>query len=245
MAHRVIQFVRTVYRWGITEKMYSGPNPVGKMEYFGWTERSRFLSGEEIPRLFDALKRETNRDLRDFVNLSLWTGARKSDVLSMRWQDVLPFENNVWNIPEPKGGRKHTYKVPLVTEAVEILQARKESAKDDAVWVFPSSTDETRHLMGVKRGWKELLKRAKIEDLHVHDLRRTLASWQAGLGTSLVLIGKTLGHRPGSTATAVYGRVDLEPVRQSIAQAVAAMQLASKANPKALQPAKNEATASR
>ena len=231
MADRVVQFVRRVYAWGIKEKMHSGTNPAIGIEFFGWTERDRFLSGEEIKRLFEALRQESNHDLRDFVNLSLWTGARRSDVLSMAWRDVLPLENNTWQIPEPKGGKSHAYKLPLVVEAVEILKTRQLSAAPEAVWVFPSR-GRTGHLVEMKRGWSQLLKRAKIEDFHIHDLRRTLGSWQAGLGTSLVIIGKTLGHRPGSTATKVYARVDLEPVRESIAQAVAAMRAASKAKAK-------------
>ena len=238
-ADRSIQLVRRLFGWGIKEKMYTGANPALGVEYFGWTERERFLSAEEIARLFKAMKKDPNRDLIDFVSLSLWTGARRSDVLSMRWQDVLPFQDNTWRIPEPKGGEAHSYRVPLVAEAIEILQARKRSAKDGAVWVFPSTATNahgqpgvTGHLVEMKRSWRQLLKRAKIEDLHIHDLRRSLGSWQAGLNTSLVIIGKTLGHRPGSSATAVYGRVDLEPVRASIAQAVAAMKLAAKIKPR-------------
>jgi integrase len=240
IADRVIQLTRRLYQWGIKkEKMYSGPNPALGVEYFGSTQRERFLSGEEIARLFKALRKESNHDLRDFVNLSLWTGARRGDVLSMAWKDVLPLENNTWTIPEPKGGRSHSYRLPLVTEAIEILQSRKRSAVDDAVWVFPSGAGTAGHLVEVKRSWAQLLKRAKIEDFHIHDLRRSLASWQAGLGTSLVIIGKTLGHRPGSSATQVYARVDLEPVRASIAQAVAAMQAASKVKPKSEVPARH------
>jgi hypothetical protein len=60
---------------------------------------------------------------------------------------------------------------------------------------------------------------------------------QAGLGTSLILIGKSLGHAPGSSATAVYARTNLDPVREAMAAANKAMVTMMKAKPKLL-PAK-------
>jgi site-specific recombinase XerD len=53
-------------------------------------------------------------------------------------------------------------------------------------------------------------------------LRRTLGSWQAADGASLSIIGKTLGHKNVST-TAIYARLNLDPVRQSVNAATKAM----------------------
>jgi integrase len=56
----------------------------------------------------------------------------------------------------------------------------------------------------------------------LHDLRRTLGSWQARTGASLAIIGKSLNHK-SQQATAIYARLDLDPVRQSVNTATAAM----------------------
>ncbi|BBT63309.1 hypothetical protein WP8S18E02_31060 [Aeromonas hydrophila] len=61
-----------------------------------------------------------------------------------------------------------------------------------------------------------------MTDLRVHDLRRTLGSWQAKTGASLAIIGKSLNHKTHQ-ATAIYARLDLDPVRQSIETATQAM----------------------
>nr|WP_210403398.1 site-specific integrase [Aeromonas veronii] len=61
-----------------------------------------------------------------------------------------------------------------------------------------------------------------ITDLHIHDLRRTLGSWQAKTGSTLPIIGKSLNHK-SLQATAIYARLDLEPVRQSVETATQAM----------------------
>ena len=56
----------------------------------------------------------------------------------------------------------------------------------------------------------------------LHDLRRTLGSWQAKTGASLAIIGKSLNHK-SQQATAIYARLDLDPVRASVNTATAAM----------------------
>lgn len=61
-----------------------------------------------------------------------------------------------------------------------------------------------------------------MTDLRIHDLRRTLGSWQAKTGASLPIIGRSLNHR-SQQATAIYARLDLDPVRASIQTATAAM----------------------
>jgi integrase len=55
---------------------------------------------------------------------------------------------------------------------------------------------------------------AGLPDVRLHDLRRTLGSWQAIIGSSLPIIGKSLGHK-SLTATQIYARLNLDPVRES------------------------------
>jgi integrase len=226
-ADRVIQLVRRIYKYAIEkdESWKGGSNPCRGVEYNGYTSRSRYLGDAddgETARLFAALSESGNLDLRDFVFLALFTGARRGDVLSMRWKNVL-FENNTLLIPDPKGGEEHSYRVPLVPEAIEVLKARRERGSASP-WVFPSRSEtKTGHLVEMKNGFAQLLKHAKIENFHIHDLRRSLASWQAAQGVSQTIIGKTLGHAPGSTATSVYSRLNLDAPRAAMMNAIAAM----------------------
>ena len=76
--------------------------------------------------------------------------------------------------------------------------------------------------MEPKKGWKRILERAGIDNLRIHDLRRTLGSWQAKTGASLAIIGKSLNHKNQNT-TAIYARLDLDPVRDSVNKATNAM----------------------
>lgn len=73
---------------------------------------------------------------------------------------------------------------------------------------------------------------ARMTDLRIHDLRRTMGSWQARTGASLIIIGKSLGHK-SQQATAIYSRLDLDPVRQAMQTATAAMMAAGGQLPEA------------
>ncbi|MBS1955263.1 MAG: tyrosine-type recombinase/integrase [Cyanobacteria bacterium SZAS-4] len=73
-----------------------------------------------------------------------------------------------------------------------------------------------------KDAWLRIKRRARIDDVHLHDLRRTLGSWQAATGASLHVIGKTLNHKDSNT-TAIYARLNLDPVRQAMENATDAL----------------------
>lgn len=89
-------------------------------------------------------------------------------------------------------------------------------------FVFPGR-GQTGHYAEPKSAWKRILEAAGLENLRVHDLRRTMGSWQAAGGSSLGIIGKSLGHKPGSQATKVYARLNLDPVRDSMEKAADAI----------------------
>jgi len=222
-ANRLVQLLRALFNWSISVELWHGENPARGITPFHEASRTRFVQPEELPRLFKALSRERNLDLRDFVLLALFTGARRSNVLAMRW-DQLDLRHGLWTIPEPKNNVPYT--VPLIDEATAVLKERRR--RIDGEWVFPSSS-ASGHVTDVKRAWRQLLERAKITGLRIHDLRRSLGSWQAGLGVSLPIIGKSLGHQ-SSDATEVYARLHLDPVRAAIREAASAMLTAGKTN---------------
>jgi integrase len=232
-ANRLVQFVRRLYNWGASPdvSLHRGENPALHIKMFHESKRTRFLKPAEMHPLFAALKNEPNPDLSDYVKLAMWTGARRGDLLSMRWQD-LSLDDNRWEVPHPKN--RSSYVIALTPEAVEILSDRRKRS-DGSEWVFPSKRGSTGHIAGFKRGWKKLLERAGLadKDLRQHDLRRTLGSYQAAGGTSLGIIGKSLGHK-SLAATAIYAQLDLDPVRESVLIATRTMIAASKKKPKLL-----------
>ena len=140
----------------------------------------------------------------------------------MRWEDV-NLVDRVWIVPNTVAKAKQAIAVPLSAQAIEILTQRKTEHSDPAIpWVFPTHA-ACGHLVEVKTAWKRILERAGVENLTVHDLRRTMASWQARCGAPLNIIGRSLGHRD-LNATKIYARLQVEDVRESVDAAAAAMQ---------------------
>jgi integrase len=213
-ANRCVQLLRRMFNWARL------PSPAGKsaVTMFRETSRSRFVQPDELPKLFKALDdKRTNPLIRDFVYLCLWTGARRSAVASMRYEEI-NLAAATWTIPASKSKNAEPVTIPLAPPALEIIKRR---IGDPSGFIFPSHS-KSGHLQDPKNTWRKVLERAGLKDIHIHDLRRTLGSWQAGLGASLPIIGRSLGHRD-TAATAIYSRVNLDPVRASVNAATAAM----------------------
>ena len=214
-ANRILERISAIYnraiRWG-----WEGTNPAQGVKKFKEKSRDRFLKRDEMPRFFAALAKEKNAIAKEFILMSLLTGARKSNVLAMRWSEV-NLDMQEWRIPETKNGEPHT--VPLSEQAIEILTRRRKAAR--SVFVFPGEGKDG-HYADPVRAWKRVLKEAKITDLRLHDLRRTLGSWMAATGTTTAIIGKTLAHK-SVQATKIYERLDLDPVRASVNRATDAI----------------------
>lgn len=220
-ANRVKALVSSIYGWALSVGL-GQTNPASGIKMNKSNSRDRFLQGDELPRFFQALADESNQTIRDYVLLSLLTGARKANVLAMQWTDV-NLDREEWRLNETKNGTPQT--VTLSPEALAILHDRKPTKP--VQFVFPGS-GRSGHLAEPKKGWQRILARAGISDLHIHDLRRTLGSWQAKQGASLAIIGKSLNHKNQNT-TAIYARLDLDPVRASVNAATSAMMTAGKA----------------
>jgi len=223
-ANRLLQTIRAIFNHALRTELWSGQNPAAGISPFHEESRSRFLQPNEFPKFLKTLTSEKNIDLRDLVLLAVFTGARRQNLLAMRWAE-LDLKRGMWNIPLTKNGEPHI--VPLTTEATKILADRQRSRNGDG-WVFPSPVSESGHLENPKRAWAQFRKRAGIADVRLHDLRRTLGSWEAGSGVPLLTIAKTLGHQ-STDATQVYSRLHLEPVRLAVESATGAMIAAGKA----------------
>jgi integrase len=212
-ANRVLAWIRAIYNkmisWG-----WEGTNPTLGIKKFKEQKRDRFVLMDEFPKLMEALENEPNADMRDFFLLCLYTGARYGNVSAMEWGD-LDFSINEWRIPDTKNGEPT--RIPLIEQALEILRGR-DRIKATSQWVFPSKANKSGHLHEPHGAWARILARAGLKNLRIHDLRRTCASYQAIAGTSLTIIGKSLGHK-SPQSTAIYARLSNDPVRKSMQSA--------------------------
>lgn len=217
-ANRVVELLSTIYNRAI-ERGFNDNNPTKGVKAFKENKRDRFLQPEEFPCFLEELAADTSEAFKAYVMLSLLTGARRENVLGMRWEQV-SLSRAVWRIPDEKSKNEEAMNIPLSPEAIQILDMRKEEV-GDSLFVFPAES-ATGYMTPPKKRWEALMERSGLSNLRLHDLRRTMGSYQAITGSSLIVIGKSLGHK-SAEATSIYARLHIDPVRESMARATAAM----------------------
>ena len=210
-ANRMIALVRCMFNLAQDWGLHPGPNPAARVKLFKEAERDRFVTPSELPRFWKALQQEPNAYVRGAFFVGLLTGARRSEVLGMQWRD-LDLQQCLWRIPDTKAGRPHTLPLPQPV----IHELMKLPRLEGNPHVFCGRWGKS-HLVNVSKPWKRIRHEAGLNDVRIHDLRRTLGSWLVAAGASLPLIGKTLNHSQQST-TAIYARLQLDAVRTALDQ---------------------------
>lgn len=157
-ANRMLERIRSMFNKAI-EWGWEGQNPTLGIKKFRETSRDRYVLPNEMPLLLHALEEEHNEVARDFIYLSLFTGARKTNVLQMRWEQI-NWSNRTWRIPDTKSGEPVV--IPLSSKAEEVLERRLKSANANP-WVFPSEASKSGHLADPKKAWMRIKQRANLK----------------------------------------------------------------------------------
>ena len=194
--------------WGLRDEAI--PNPARRIQKYKIESRDRWVTPAELPRLVEAVAEEPNVYVRSAVWLYLLTGLRKNELLGLRWRDI-DLDRRELRLAETKAGRSHT--LPLSAPAIEVL--RKTPRMVGNPYVIASPVQPGRPLVNINKPWERIRKRADLEDVRLHDLRRTVGSWMATSGASLPLIGKVLNHSNAST-TQIYARLAEDATRTAL-----------------------------
>lgn len=234
--NKVLNLIRILYTTAVVNE-WTIRNPTARIEENYIPPRDRFLLPEEVPVFFEALNQFDER-IRDFVLLCIFTGARRSNVMSMR-RDEVDLHRQVWSIPHSKSKNREPMVIPLPFQAVNII-ARRIEINGDSPWIFPSDLSASGHLVEPKEGWTRVrIEAAKtlpaLRHIRLHDLRRTLASWQANAGVSLQIIGKSMGHLDNES-TLVYAKLSLEPVRTAMQAATTLIEVTANSKKSEISP---------
>lgn len=209
-----------------------GYNPAKKIEAYPSQGRERYLTVDELERLGASLRlgeteglpwvvdetkpkaKHTPKEGRATkiehhaaaaIRLLLFTGCRLREILHLEWSHV-DLDRGLLNLPDSKTGRKT---VILNAPALRILQ------NVDKVSRFViAGEDPEKPRRDLKRPWRAVTRHAGLTGLRIHDLRHNFASFGAGGGLGLPIIGKLLGHSQPAT-TARYAHLDADPLRRA------------------------------
>lgn len=169
----------------------------------------RYLSQQELVALGDALREGIESGLNPLaiaiIKLLIFTGARKGEIESLKWNEV-DFNGGYLRLADSKTGQKA---IPLNAGALEVLLALPRL--DGSGYVFPAHRSDGWYL-GTPKVWKIVRAMAGIEDVRLHDLRHSFASIAVSGGASLPIIGALLGHANAAT-TQRYAHLHDAPLR--------------------------------
>ncbi|MEO0644350.1 MAG: site-specific integrase, partial [Pseudomonadota bacterium] len=206
-------------------------NPTRHVQKYAETKRKRFLSPAELARLGETLRlaqrdgfviipvRDGVREWEERAPVNRWavaairllvlTGARKSEILSLRW-DWIDAASGRANLPDSKTGEKVVILPPAALKVLADLPRA-----DANPHVIQGGKPGT-HLVNLKDPWCAIREAAGLDDVRVHDLRHSFASVGAAGGASLPIIGALLGHTQAQT-TARYAHLADDPLQTAAA----------------------------
>lgn len=151
--------------------------------------RVRFLSEDERKALLEACAK--NHDLYTVVVLALSTGARRGEILGLRWPHV-DLNRCVITLCDTKNGERRV--LPLAGPALELMRERCKLRAINDDRVFPNANKQGAE-MNIRRTWAEAVAVAKLDDFRFHDLRHSAASYLAMNGATLAELAEILGHK--------------------------------------------------
>jgi integrase len=231
-ANRVVEFVGSVFRYAaVCGLVPRGHNPAAHVQGFREQGRERFLSSAELGRLGDAIREAETKGIAWMVDkeqpnakhipkngrtkigphvaaalrLLILTGARLREILGLKWEYV-DLERGLLLLPDSKTGRKA---IILNAPALAILG---DLPRVDIHVIASDIENQPRH--DLSKPWKLVATRADLVGVRIHDLRHTHASYGAGAGFGLPIIGKLLGHSQPTT-TARYAHLDNDPLKRA------------------------------
>lgn len=152
--------------------------------------RVRYLSDQERAALLAACRASKYPRLHAFALAALLTGARRGELLELRWRDV-DLDSGIAYLERSKNGdRKSLVLLPAVVEAL-----RPFASDDRDRYVFGSVRSRYQQPAKIDTAWREAVARAGLRDWRLHDCRHDFASRMAAAGVDLAVIAECLGHR--------------------------------------------------
>ncbi len=206
-ANRALAYLSKMFSLSI-ERGWRTDNPCKGVRKFPEEQRWRNLSEEEVSRLLGACieyeevsgEEDWARQAGDAIRLLLFTGARLQEVLRAEWGQF-DLERGVWEKPSSHTKAKRQHWLELEGPALDLLRTMKACSRGRLL--FRGRSDllklHPRPRADLKRPWEWIRKRAGLEGVRLHDLRRTTASFMLSGGASLATVGKALGHTQAST----------------------------------------------
>ena len=210
-ANRVLALLSKMFNLAV-EWGWRPDNPVRGVKRFQEEKRDRWLSDQELERLWRVLENHPNRRAANAIQLQLLTGARLGEVLSAG-REAFDLERGVWTKPSHQTKQRKTEHVPLSPQALDLVASILGKQDPGEPWLF-SGNVPGQPLKDIKKFWSGVMRQAGLEGYRRHDNRHTYASHLVSGGLSLEIVGRLLGHTSPET-TQRYAHLADDPLRRA------------------------------
>jgi integrase len=204
-ANRALAWFKRLCSWAI-ERGLIEKNPCAGIKLpSAETARSRILANGEFASLWLAADALPSPD-REYVQLLILSGQRRTEVSAITWSEI-DLERKIWVLPAVRAKNSTEHEVPLSELACEILRGIPRIDGCDFVFSVNGRGPISTHYL-IKKRLDRLM--PPMPPWTLHDIRRTVATGLAELGTQLPVIEKLLNHTGGSLRGIVgtYQRFD-------------------------------------
>jgi len=187
-------------------------NPAARVRAFREADaRSRVLTDKEMAKVLEALEAEGDPFVRAAFKLLIETGARRSEVLRAKWDDI-DLEQGLWRIPSTKAGRPQVQ--PLLDSTIALLTGLDRTTSPFVIaGRFPD-----RPRADLKKAWERIREAAGIPDVRIHDLRRTFGL-KVAKTAGLHAASKLLRHTTVRETERVYAPLGIDDLREALKKA--------------------------
>ena len=187
---RIIVILRYVFNLaGKWKVLPHGTNPASGIPVPPDVQRSRYLSKLEAARLLASIRADENQIAAKAIMLLFLTGARRNEVTQAEWS-YIDWQRSTLSVPKSKNGQPRY--IQLNSTAIELLKSVPRT--DGNRYIFPAPTTG-RPMPQVFFPWDRIRKRAELNDLRLHDLRHSFASFLVNKRKELYVVQMLLGHK--------------------------------------------------
>lgn len=213
-ANKALGFLKAMYYWAKREgdatgkrALWEGENPAAHVQRHAQESRERIFSDLDLVQLFTYLEFASQK-LDTFLTILFCTACRMSEARQMKWAHV-DLVQGIWFKPLTKNGMSQ--RIPLARQAIAALEAMPRTGD----YVFMGLYGQCWSRCGAEKAWGIFRKGPSLDELTLHDIRRTVGTRVYDQTHDMMLVKAILNHRPNSI-TEIYVRTQHKKIAAAL-----------------------------
>jgi integrase len=210
-AKGVMRAFRALYNFAVDRNANMAANPVRlRKQWHPVHARTRHLRTDELVQFYAAIMKLENAIARDYLKLVMFTGLRRREAASLKWDDV-DLTAKIIRIPAVKTKAGRQLDLPMTDLIHDLLVARR--AVGNTEYVFPAARSASNHIEEPKSFLQQVAAATGIT-ISVHDLRRSYITVAESADISETALKALVNHSLGDGVTAKYVQINAERLRE-------------------------------